>query len=291
MINLYQQRDFGDKINVTFTYGVQQFRSLATALLYIAGPVTLFAGIASGVYQSNMLKTIGGISRGTAVRPFAMFNQILSPAYWLLLLFTLLSYVIVSLTVYSHLKLYDRSQGAPITVGAVWEEVQSRLVGGVSLAIVTGLAIFAGLLLLILPGLYMAVPLSLAMAVFVFEELGISATFSRCFKLATDKWWSTFGLSFVMTIITYIVAIVFSLPAGIVAIMGITGGNVSSLIVIITQAISTVGTQLVSALVPLALGFQYFNLVERQEGTGLLSAINRIGTMPPIPRVQDEGTY
>lgn len=291
MITLYQQRDFGEKINVTFNYAIQQFRSLAMAILYIAGPVTLIAGIAGGVYQSNMIKIVGGISKGGTPDPFAMFEQILSPAYWLLILFTLVGYVLISLTVYSHMKLYALNQTEPISVGAVWQEVQTSLVGGLGITLVTGLAIFVGLILALVPGIYISVPLSLALAIFVFEGLSISSLVNRCFALIKGKWWSTFGLIVVVSIIASIMGLVFSIPASILGVMGMTGGNVSSLPIIIAQAVATVGTNLLSALVPLALGFQYFNLVERQEGTGLLSAIDSIGTVPSQPRAQDEGTY
>ncbi|WP_332368767.1 hypothetical protein [Spirosoma telluris] len=65
MIQLFQQRDFGDKINVTFQYITQNFRSLSLALLYIVGPVALLAGIASGVFQSNMLDLGNRAKNGT----------------------------------------------------------------------------------------------------------------------------------------------------------------------------------------------------------------------------------
>lgn len=296
MINLYQQRDFGEKINATFTYATKEFRSLGLALLYIAGPVTLVAGIAGGIYQSNMIGTIGlmsgnGFGDGKT-SPFAFLNQMFSPAYWLLLLFSILSYVLVSLTVYSHIKLYGRSQGAPIAVGDVWQDVQTSLLGGVGITLATGAAIVVGLLLVFVPGLYISVPLSLALPIFAFEGTGIGAVFSRCFKLAKDKWWSTLGLVIVMSFIVAIMGMVFSLPATIVTVMGLVGKNTdSSLLIIITQTVAILGTRLLSALVPLALGFQYFNLVERQEGVGLLSAIDSIGTAPYQPRSQDEGTY
>lgn len=296
MINLYQQRDFGEKINATFNYATKEFRTLGLSLLYIAGPVTLVAGIAGGFYQSNMLKTIGLVNGsgfgGIKTSPFAMFEQIFSPAYWLLILFSLLSYVLVSLTVYSHVKLYGRNPVDPITVGAVWQDVQASLLGGVGITLVTGAAIIAGLVLFILPGIYMSVPLSLGLTVYAFEGTGISEVFSRCFKLIKDKWWSTLGLVIVMSFIAGIMGLIFSLPASIVTFMGIAGNNGdNSLTIIITQTIAILGTRLLSALVPLALSFQYFNLVERQEGVGLLSAIDSIGTAPHQPRSQDEGTY
>ena len=222
MITLYQQRDFGEKINATFNYAVQQFRSLATALLYIAGPVTLAAGIAGGIYQSNLIKVLGngtGFGVDPSANPFAIFEQILSPAYWLVIFFTFVSYILVSLTVYAHMKIYARNPGEPISVGAVWQEVQGLLVGSVVVSIVTGIAVFAGILLFILPGVYIAIPLSLAVAVFVFEGLGVGEIFSRCFALIKDKWWSTFGLILVMGIIAGIMGAIFSIPAAIVGFM------------------------------------------------------------------------
>lgn len=294
MIPLYQQRDFGEKINATFTYATQQIRSLGLALLYIAGPPTLIAGIVGGVYQSNILKTVGTFGGGqlNVVDPFKFLDQVFSPAYWLLIVFSVISYVCVSLTVYSHMRLYARNQGAPITVDAVWRDVQAMLVGGIGVSLVLGAAIVAGMILFIIPGIYLSIPLSLGLAVFAFEGKPTGEIFTRCFTLIRDKWWSTFGLIIVMSIIVGVVSLVFSIPATIVTVMGIVGKeNSNSLVIILTQALAILGARLLSALVVLALGFQYFNLVERQEGTGLLSAINSIGTPPSQPRSQDEGTY
>lgn len=289
MIPLYQQRDFGEKINATFTYAGQQFRSLGIALLYISGPVALLAGITGGIYQSNLLKVV----RVNPDNPFAAFENIFSPTYLLMSVFAVLSRVLVSLTVYAHLKVYSRNQGGPVPIGEVWQEVQAALWQSLGFSLISGLLIVVGFLFLIVPGVYISVPLSLGLAVIAFEGVGLMEAISRCFTLIQNKWWSTLGLIFVMILIVAITGLAFSLPAGVLTILKTmrVAPELPEFVPIAAQTIAMVGGTLLSALVALAVGFQYFNLVERQEGTGLLSAIDQIGTPPPIPRAQDEGDY
>lgn len=75
MIDLFEQRDFGNKINATFQYVIQNMRSLGLALLYIVGPVALLAGIASGVMQSNMLHLMSDPDNTDADNPMAAFQM------------------------------------------------------------------------------------------------------------------------------------------------------------------------------------------------------------------------
>lgn len=58
-IILQQERDFGDKINATFSFVSQNFKTLFLSLLYFAGPLGLIGGIANGIVQSSMLGQIG----------------------------------------------------------------------------------------------------------------------------------------------------------------------------------------------------------------------------------------
>ncbi len=289
MISLYQQRDFGEKINATFTYAGQQFRSLSVALLYITGPAALIAGITSGIYQSNLFKVV----RINPGNPFSALDDVLSPTYLLMALFSILARLLVSLTVYGHLKVYARNQENPIAVGDVWQEVQAALGRSLGFSLMSIILFMVGLVFLIAPGIYVVVPLSLGLAVIMFEEVSISTALSRCFTLIQDKWFSTLGLIFVVSIIIAIAGLAFSLPAGILLILQSlhVAGDIPEIATIVAQTVAIVGGTLLSAVLALAIGFQYFNLVERQEGTGLLSSIDQIGTPPPIPRMQDEGEY
>lgn len=301
MINIFQQRDFGDKINVTFQYVTQNFRSLGLALLYIVGPVALLAGIATGIFQSNIL-ALGDVSRRRdATDPTAAFEilrNVFSPAFWFTLLFGLLAALAVSLVTYAHMKIYARKSASgtgpvPISVAEVWEELQPVIGRAIVISVLGSIITGVGFLFFVIPGVYIAIVLVLALAVTTFEGTDFGHTWDRCFKLIRDKWWSTFGLVLVMGIISGIVGLIFTLPA---AILNFLAGarllpDASGLWLVVGNVIGTVGGTLLRTLIYVAIGFQYANLVERQEGRGLLSAIDQIGTTPARPRAQDEGDY
>ena len=295
MIQLFQQRDFGNKINATFQYVSQNFRSLGLALLYIVGPVAVVAGIASGVLQSDMLRLANESVRANTRNPIYAFQMIeffTSPTFWLTMLLSILANVAVVLVTYAHMKVYERTKGQDISVANIWAEVQPvigrAIVISLLVSIITGIAT----LFFIIPGIYVGVVLSLALAVMMFENADFGRTWDRCFKLIRDKWWSTFGLIIVMGIIVAIVGLIFAIPT---ALIGFFIGakmmpDMSTVWLVIGNVIALVGRTLLNAVIYLAIGFQYTNLVERQEGRGLISAIDSIGA-PPQPRTRNEGEY
>lgn len=295
MIQLFQQRDFGNKINATFQYVGQNFRSLGLALLYIVGPVAVVAGIASGVIQSNMLKLMSESAETQADNPMAAFqalSQFTSPTFWLATLFSLLANVVVILTTYAHMKVYERTKNSDISVADVWAEVQPAIGRAIVISLLISVITGVATLFFIIPGIYVAVVLSLALAVTVFEGTDFGGTWDRCFKLIRDKWWSTFGLIIVMAIIVLIVGLIFAIPTAIIAFF--IGAkmlpDVSTVWLVLGNVIALVGRTLLNAVIYMAIGFQYTNLVERQEGRGLISAVDSIGT-PTQPRSQNDGEY
>ena len=153
MIQLFQQRDFGDKINVTFQYISQNFKSFGLSLLYIVGPVALVAGIASGIMQSRMFDMIGLTQKPSSTfdpdLPFRMLSNIFSPAFALAILFSGLAILAVSLATYAHMKVYARKTGqsgstlpirtVDISVAEVWEEMQPMIGRGLIISILTSI--------------------------------------------------------------------------------------------------------------------------------------------------------
>lgn len=297
MIDLFQQRDFGDKINVTFQYATQNIRSLGLALLYIVGPVALVAGISAGFFQSNLVNlTQSANDPDAATDPsavFQIFQNIFSPAFWFSILFSVLAVLAVSIATYAHMKLYVRKQGEPISVAEVWAEMQPILGRAAIISILGSILTGIGFLFFVIPGIYIAIVLVLGLAVTSFEGTDFGQTWERCSKLIRDKWWSTAGLVLVMGIISGIIGLIFTLPAGIINFL-VTAKLLPDLAdfwIVLGSVVSTVGSTLLRSLVYIAIGFQYASLVERQEGRGLISAIDTIGTAPTQPRTTDEGEY
>ncbi|AQG82047.1 hypothetical protein [Spirosoma montaniterrae] len=296
MIPIFQQREFGDKVNATFQYIAKQFQSLGAALLYIVGPVALLAGIASGIMQSNMLRLIGE-SGNANTRDFAAAFQLAgffaSPSFWLSMLLGIVANVAVILVVFTHMKRYANQllNPAPISVGEVWADMQPAIGRVLLLTVIVSIVSGVATMFFIVPGIYLFVVLSLAPAIAVFEETDFGQTWNRCFALIRDKWWSTLGLIIVMAIIAVIISTIFSIPNAVIGFLVGATQKTDRLTswLLIGNVISVVGQTLLYSLIYVAIGFQYGNLVERQEGRGLLSAIDQIGRPSTQPRALDEG--
>jgi MFS family permease len=296
MIELFRQRDFGNKINATFQYVTQNFRSLGMALLYIVGPVALLTGIASGIMQSNMFRLMSETANTDTQDPmaaFQMMSQFFSPSFWIAILFGILSNVAVILTTYAHMKVYERTKGGPISVTDVWTEVQPMIGRALVITLLNSIIIGVGFMFFFIPGIYLAVVLSLSLAVTAFEGMEFGPAWSRCFQLIRDKWWSTFGLIFVVGLIVGLVGLIFAIPTAIIAFF--TGAKMVPDVPVVWlmagNVINIVGRTLLNVIIYTAIGFQYTNLVERQEGRGMISAIDSIGTPPTQPRPSDEGSF
>ncbi|GAB2551411.1 hypothetical protein [Spirosoma aerophilum] len=296
MIQLFEQRDFGTKINVTFQYIIQNMRSLGMALLYIVGPVALVAGIITGIMQSDMLQLVSDSSPSDPKDPMAtlqLMSKFISPNFWLAIVFGILANVAVVLTTYAHMRVYDRTGSSDISVSDVWLEMQPMIGRAVLITILNSIITAIAFIFFLIPGIYVAVVLSLSLAVMAFEGTDFGATWTRCFQLIRDKWWSTLGLIFVMGLIVSLIGLLFAVPTTVIAFL--TGAkllpNVSVVWLILGNVINLVGRTLLNVVLYTAIGFQYTNLVERQEGRGLMSAIDSIGTSTTQPRAADEGTY
>jgi hypothetical protein len=292
-IKLLQERDFGQKINTTFEFVIQNLRPLLTALLYIAGPAALVAGIFNGVYQSNIFSSLGR-GDGGALGALAGLNQTFTTSYFLFIIFLLISSVVASLTVYHYILIYEERGGAipTITPTEVWEKVKESIFKYLGFSVALFAMLIISVFFLILPAIYLGVVFSLIYIVALRENLSLGDAIRRCFYLITDKWWSTFGLIFIVSIIQGIIGYVFQIPtaifAALKALQVLDAG--STVVGAIAGVIGTVGQVLSSCLLNTAIALQYYNLVERRDGTGILDSIDAIGLAetPKIDRREEE---
>ncbi len=282
-IQLLQERDFGQKINASFEFLGQNFKPLLTAILYIAGPAAIVAGFFNGLYQSNVFNLQQSTVPSTD--PFAnmlgAFNQAFTPTYFFLIIFTVAASLLASLTVYSYVLKYEE-QGGPtptITPRDVWDVVRTNVLSYLGYSIVLLIIFIFTIVFLVIPAIYLGVVFSIIYMVMLRENISLSTAMSRCFYLIKDKWWSTFGLIIIMGIIQGIIGFVFQVPITIVTVLKalkLYEGD-SMVITTIVGIIGTLGSVLTSCLLNLAIVFQYYNLVEKKDGVGILSAIQNIG--------------
>jgi|GEM_PF-1654920 len=317
MILLPQERDFSDKINASFSFVSQNFKIIFLSLLYFAGPLSMIGGISNGIFQSNSLVfTSSGAAEPRGTNTGEVFAnsfgdsifRIFTLNYLIAIIFIILASVTVAITVYALMTEYKKTKNpASITIEVVWARMRIIFLpvlasyGIIFLIIVLILLTFGGIigalislgnsflggflavivgLIAIIPIGYFGIMYSLSPAIVAYEGMNGLESLGRARFLIKDKWWSTFGLIIIITIINSFISVIFGAPAMIVTFMKVlkVDGNVSSnLPLIITTVISTVGQVIVSSLTHVAISFQYFNLVEKREGNGLRILIEGIG--------------
>lgn len=322
-IEFQQARDFSKKLNATFEFIKQNFRPLTRCLLFIAGPPMLIGSILAGNLYTGYFDFVMGFSRNRS-NPEMMVDYLTSPILWIqiagAILLMLVSFVVIVSVVNNYMLEYNATKSNEIEVDAIWERVRNTLpmyfgttflywlllIAGYVLIIliITG-AGFLSILLGVLVGfvtvggfVYMMVALSLLFIVRAWEKMGFFEAVSRCFVLIKDKWWSTFGLLLVASIIQSTIASAFLIPwyvnFVITMLHNIEGGPVaepsfiSELINNIFMTLYFITSFLLYSIPLLALAFQYFNLVELKEAKGLLTKIDAIGQTPASKPKDDQ---
>lgn len=278
-ITLLAKRDFGQKINATFEFVGQNFKPLIKTLLYIAGPPALLAGAASGLMQSRLFETA---LTQTSPNPFD-FAMYFSIDYLVASLLGIITALLTTSATYSFITLYEKEGNSQaITPSRVWQEITTNLSSIFIASIAAIVLTIAATVLLVLPGIYIAISISMFVQVIIREKLEPTASLRRSHNLIEGKWWSTFGLLFIMSFIAGIISMVFQVPNIILTTLNTlnlsSGTEVNKALFVLSGMVSLLGNVCVQALISIALAFQYYNLVERKEGVGIRSAIDSIGS-------------
>jgi hypothetical protein len=321
-INLHQTRDFSRKMNATFEFVRQNFKSLGKAILLIAGPPVLLASLLMGSFFQDFMTAAFNAGRGGS-DGFELFT---APSFWLqivlMMVFIIVSTVATIATVNNYIVLYDQKQSNQIEMSEIWDRVRSTfwmyLGTAIQLTIIFIIFYVAMIMMMVFVGagsvgigfllffvvltamVYLFFGSALVFIIRTYERVSFVEAFSRSFRLVYGKWWSTFGLIIVLYIIVVAVSYIFLIPFYIImfvtALHNVSPENMSSA----TQNVGVVTTVLMTlyylvqmlmyALPNIGIAFQYFNLVERKEARGLMNDINSIGQAPP-PATSTDETY
>jgi len=304
-INFRQSRDLGDIISISFSFVTANIKPLLRAIMFISGPFILLGGIGFGLYYSYIMSSAMG-----GVGPDVFMLQNMGLQFGLMNLILIAGSLVFFLTIYEFMYLYVNDMDT--SVSEVWKGVKKRILlalkvifgsiflMGITFAVVGGLLFqlfftggslgfflgFIAIVLSITPFFYIAITLSLLMSVCMYEQKGFFAGLKRSFSLVSGKWWRTFGLLFVFSLIYSGISFVFAIPMyvalGVGVFSQINGDEVSSLLKIATAASSAllmVGSYLVSSILLVGINFHYFSLVEEKDSTGLLERIDSFGTL------------
>jgi hypothetical protein len=317
-IYYHRSRDFGRKLNATFEFIKQNFKSLIKCLFVIVAPSTLMAGVVFGnVIDDLQMQNQNQFWTDNTSHVFMMMGQMIL-AFILLIVSAVLSVA----TLHNYVILYEEKQTNKISVTEVWDRVKSTffkyvlasiiyvvLMGAMYLILIVPSFLFAsvhpGLMIFFVFGImfamvYLLIASSLSFFLISYEKLNFFEALTRSIKLTYGKWWSTFGVLLVLQIIAGFASYIFLIPFYIVVFLSsMHGADFESLtenlpiIMSIFLTLYLVAQMILSILPQLGLVFQYFNLVEMKEAKGLMSRIDTLGSYPTASNqsTDSEETY
>jgi hypothetical protein len=190
------------------------------------------------------------------------------------------------------------------TVAAVWDIQLGRKPGirasyrvawrclwpAIAAAILSGLAVMAGFILLIIPGIIVYLALSLTNPIIVAEDAGGAESLGRSWELTKGYRWKILGAVFVTSAISTVITYAIQIPLLIASALFVAKNSGPPLwFTMIQLAGSLLGNVLGAPLLAIALCLIYYDARVRKEGFDLQRMIDALpqagASVPPAPAI------
>lgn len=276
-IDFRQRRDFGQVLGISFTFIKQNAKQLFKAILFLCGPPIMIGALLMGSFFSSIFD-----SALNQAPPDLTFFISLFGGMIIMMVGLFFSYAVIL----SYIKLYQVTEDGVIKVNDVWNEAKTQIMPLMGLGFLVGLLVIVGALFCYIPGIYLATALSFSFLILVMEGKGISESFSRSFTLIKGEWWSTFGVTFVMGLISSMLSYIFIIPLYVIMfvfminnagepnpqeMMSFMGYLMMGYMPILYLAIA-----ILNSFHIIALSFKYFAVVEEKESVGIMNEITQL---------------
>ena len=273
---LKKTRDLGDLISDTFTYIRIHFKSLSLSLLFFALPILII----SGFFMGNSFTGLMNATLAEGQSPQANIEFV-----WKMLtgiFFMSVSYLLVQAIVYKHIALVNEDRDS-ISPKDLLDELLPNILGLLGISMVTGFIVAAGFMLFFFPGIYLAIKLILAPAIYIIDDdTSAMKALGESWRATDGYWWFTMGFSAVMYFIVSFASNIFVIPFYIsMFFIGFTIGDTSEGVigagVGIFYGLLILATSLLSSITYISLALLYFNLGERKDASNLRAKIEELG--------------
>ncbi len=278
-INFRKVREFGDNLNDTFLFIKQNLKGLLGAFFGFCGIFMLGKAIFSGLYESRSFGFLDRLGGGFAAGgQRTAISEIFTPEYFLIIFFSWLTFVSMRVVLAAYIKFYVENDGLHPSMDQVWVYFKKYFFRVFFYSIPIWVLIIIGTLFCLLPGIYLAVVFTAFDMVLVIEDATMGEAFNRCFLIIKDQFWISLAIYLVALIIYSFGGMIISLLiGGLVGLatyfttksIGTTAGVVTSFLNIFSGVFYIVFF--------VSSAFQYFNLAERHDGTGILQRIDALG--------------
>lgn len=278
IIQFKKQRELGEILNVTFKFIRQNYKAASRIYIKVVGPVFLVL-IAAIAYYTWSTVGSGIFETGLQGSNFIISLAIMILAYMLFV-------STMTGTIY-HIILSYINNGGEIVSQDVTTGMKADFGKLLLLTLISWILIFAGMVLLFIPGVYLFVPLSLSAAIMVFRRESVLESISSSFDLIKNNWWITFATLICIGLLVYLIGLVFQIPAIIYmffkAFTVVSEGSSSDVHglfgtgYIVLNVITSTLQYVIYSITPIAVAFVYFNLNEKQNFTGTYETIQNLG--------------
>jgi hypothetical protein len=283
-IQFRKQRELGDIISDTFKFIRENFKPLFRDIFKITGPVFVILILGIGYYSYLGLDIFSN--------PFLDDTSQINIEMMIISVFIIFSamvafYILLYNTVLHFIKSYMNNSGVvdhSEVAGGVKNDFGKMLGLMILIGIITVFAFF----LCFFPAIYVWVPLSLAPAMLVFARTSILDSISYSFKLIKDNWWNTFATLFVITLLIYLISLIFQFPLMLyMFIKGLTmaqegsvanPGDLIDWVYVFFNVLSSIFQYLLSVVAVVASAFIYYHLDEKKNATGTYERISNLGS-------------
>lgn len=286
-IELRKVRDFGENITDTFVFIRLHAGPLLKSLLAISAIFMIAQGIFSSMYESRLTGILRNIF--TSSNPGVQrLGNIFNLNYFLLLFMSMLTITSIQVIISVYMKYYMESGTKP-GIQEVWTLFKRYFFKVLLFKFVVYLSFIIGFAFCFLPGLYLAIVLAPMSLVAVIEDKNLFEAYQRCFELIKDDFWSSLGLYIVAYIMYAIGAGVIGGSLSIISMLAglLTTSDLGTFTVAITSFFKSFASFFYVILF-VCVALNYFSLVEKRDGTGLLRRIDSLGNNVTGPKETDE---
>jgi hypothetical protein len=124
----------------------------------------------------------------------------------------------------------DAYLGRSMTIGAAYRASMRRALALAGTYLLMGLGLVVGFVLLVIPGIYLAVAWMLAIQIVMLEGIAGSSALSRSRQLLRNHWWRAFGITTLAVIVGSVISMVLQLlVSGIPVVRSVASAIASSI--------------------------------------------------------------
>lgn len=271
-IELRERRELGEILSDSFTILRINKTQLWNVLVKTSGIFFLLSVLLAGLYQ---YATISSWMTEDSLSFFLVL--------FLMIFSGMLFYASISAGIYTLMQNYIDTKGN-IQEEIVVQEARSKIGQLILLTVISAFIMFFGFIFFIIPGFYIAVPMTLVFPIFCFQKLGKRDSIREAFRLVSGYWWVTFGTILVIYIVFMIISFVFQIPStaylAAKSFVTASGGDASmsgDFLYLILATVSSAAGNLISIPMTIAFGLIYFDLDEEKNRTGIKAKLEELG--------------